>query len=265
MSRQPRVLVCGDAITDKYIFGRATRLCPEGPVPVIVPEIERESGGGACLVVKQLEALIGAPNVEYMFGSQSEKLRIFADNHLICRVDRDSQSTVPGFAINLLTHLNERPLYDLMVISDYDKGSFREDTAKFLMRDVGIPILVDAKNNFGWYESAFALFPNEKEDCFDRGLVWRSPFPPHIIRKLGGQGCKVNNVSVPLMDEHEVRDTTGAGDCFLAAFAAYMARELAWGIKLEEIKLESCARFANKVAARSVEFVGTHIVTDVKL
>lgn len=256
--KQPRVLVCGDAITDRYIFGRATRLCPEGPVPVIVPEIERESGGGACLVVKQLEALIGTTNVGCMFGSRSEKLRIFADNHLICRVDRDSQSTVPDFAMSVLNHLEDNK-YDLLVISDYDKGSFDAASAGFIVRDARCPVLVDAKNNFGWYLDAFALFPNEREG-HDLG-----PVVPHVIRKLGGRGCRVGSVSVPLMDEHEVRDTTGAGDCFLAAFAAYMARELAWGIKLKEIKLESCARFANKVAARSVEFVGTHIVTDVKL
>lgn len=265
-NRAPKILVVGDAILDNYIYGHATRLCPEGPVPVIVPEREIGTGGGAALVVNQLDALLGGDNVWAVYGSQSTKTRIFADDRLVCRIDKDSvrvdppEQTLASF-VNIMAA--QKP--DLVVISDYGKGAITEELAQYIPSHTYVPVLVDAKNNFDWYPQAFALFPNEREKVEFLGK--RQNFVmPHIIRKLGPRGCNVCvRHSVPLLEEHECRDTTGAGDCFLAAFAAKFATDLVAGYKPEEVNLISCAKYANQVAARSVEFVGTHIVVDVPL
>ena len=82
-----KLLVVGDWISDRYIFGTAVRLCPEAPVPVVIPQIERTSPGGVGLVVEQLREL-GA-EVHRWFGSNSFKQRIFVGSHLVCRLDRD--------------------------------------------------------------------------------------------------------------------------------------------------------------------------------
>lgn len=262
-----RVLVIGDTIVDEYIFGRATRLCPEGPVPVIIPERTETRGGGARLVANQLEALIGAENVTFLSGSQSKKKRIFADDRLICRLDEDSYAVDEMFYFIVLPYLKNA---DLLVISDYGKGAFTDDGANRILceaEDAKIPVLVDAKNNFDWYWSnrwtAFALFPNERESPAS-GCKTKIQ-PCNVIQKLGARGCSVNGTHIPLETEHAVRDTTGAGDTFIAAFAAYMAYAMDRGVAVDQINLESCARFANKVAARSVEFVGTKVVDDIKL
>lgn len=256
-----RALIIGDTIIDEYVFGHATRLCPEGPVPVIVPERTETRGGGARLVANQLEALVGADNVMYLSGSQSKKKRIFADNRLICRLDEDSYAVDEDFETFVLGYL---PKFDMLVISDYGKGAFTAGSANEILNTAKVPVLVDAKNNFEWYGDAFAVFPNEHE-VITHYYGIQIHGQPKIIQKLGPRGCSVNNQMVPLDKEHDVRDVTGAGDVFLAAFAAMMLQEMSLGDAPDQVDLLACARFANLVAARSVEFVGTKVVTDIGL
>src|ERR1017187_6095852 len=84
-----KLLVIGDYISDVYTFGTATRLCPEAPVPVIVPQTTRESMGGAGLVWEQLHELQDQ-DVQLMYTTESIKRRFFAGSHLVCRVDEDA-------------------------------------------------------------------------------------------------------------------------------------------------------------------------------
>ena len=42
-----KVLVIGDIIIDKYIYGTSTRISPEAPVPVVTYQREVETIGGA--------------------------------------------------------------------------------------------------------------------------------------------------------------------------------------------------------------------------
>ena len=52
-----RVLVVGDAMLDRYIFGRVQRMSPEAPVPVLTMDSEHDEPGGAGNVVHNLCAL----------------------------------------------------------------------------------------------------------------------------------------------------------------------------------------------------------------
>ena len=52
-----KVLVIGDVIIDKYIYGTSTRISPEAPVPVITYIDEKETRGGAGLVYENLKSL----------------------------------------------------------------------------------------------------------------------------------------------------------------------------------------------------------------
>ena len=53
-----KVLIIGDIIIDKYIYGTSTRLSPEAPVPVVTQERTIETQGGAGLVFKNLQSLL---------------------------------------------------------------------------------------------------------------------------------------------------------------------------------------------------------------
>jgi sugar/nucleoside kinase (ribokinase family) len=102
------------------------------------------------------------------------------------------------------------------------------------------------------------LFMNEDEarmttgtdDAAEAARIVREQGVRVAVMKLGGRGCAVFGdgfeIRCPAY-EVEVRDTTGAGDCFVAGFLAALHR----GASLEE-----AGRFANAVGALAVEQVG---------
>jgi bifunctional ADP-heptose synthase (sugar kinase/adenylyltransferase) len=55
--RRLRALVVGDVMLDTYIEGAATRLCGEGPAPVVRKDTERRAAGGAANTAANLRAL----------------------------------------------------------------------------------------------------------------------------------------------------------------------------------------------------------------
>lgn len=244
-----KVAVIGDLIIDQYLHGNAFRLCPEAPVPIVVPtDVKYETRGGAALVADQVKELLGADKVIEFFGSKSRKERTFVDGRLVLRVDHDTLSIDGEFLDKVNANLRNE-LIDLLVISDYGKGSFNRYIASDIMRCaelMDVPVLVDAKKNWDWYGGAYAMFPNQHETIRESTQV------RHVIRKLGAAGCEVDGHQVPAY-EHEVRDVTGAGDVFLGAFAAKLSLS-------DEIELTEVANFANIVAGISVTYVGTHVV-----
>lgn len=270
-----KCLVAGDLVIDRYLLHKATKLCPEAPVPVLIETGTYESRGGSGLVAAQLRALLPDGFVEEIAGSVSRKERYFADGHLLFRRDFDCLERPETLEMQKDSlYAFERCVVKLMkdcallIISDYGKGAFSEVTAGLIMRaakTLNVPVLVDAKYNWSWFKGAFAFFPNEhekNEDLNNRKFVGKS----HIVHKLGSYGCSVDGAGVPLTRKHEVRDTTGAGDIFLAAFASQLlaamhkAPKLLGDRELTNVSLIECARYANSVAGISVEHLGTYVV-----
>lgn len=241
-----KVLVIGDYIVDRYHMHTATRLCPEGPVPVLHrtrPAYDKP--GGAGLVYEQLKAF-GGLEVQAIFTSQSRKERFFADNHLLLRVDEDSEMTVREE--NVIEELQKvLPSMDAAVVSDYGKGGMTENIAGALY-DSNALVFVDAKNHWTRYYGAFAAFPNDKEWHTHRGNIWT--LFKHTVVKHGSAGCTVDSREVPTINV-PVRDVTGAGDVFLAAFVRHY---------LEQKDLMQAARHANRIAGISVQHTGTYVV-----
>src|SRR6267154_1775635 len=72
-----RILVVGDVMLDRYIWGDATRISPEAPVPVIDVSKETSTAGGAGNVALNIAALGAKCTVAGYFGSDEtgKKLR----------------------------------------------------------------------------------------------------------------------------------------------------------------------------------------------
>ena len=71
-----KVMVIGDLMIDNYIFGKSSRISPEAPVPVIIPETENTVLGGAGNVVNNLSNLGAQVScvwvlLEMIFGGKS--------------------------------------------------------------------------------------------------------------------------------------------------------------------------------------------------
>src|SRR5262245_2548717 len=71
-----RIVVWGDVMLDRYLWGRVDRISPEAPVPVV--EIEREtfSLGGAGNVAANLRALGAEPVLAGVLGRDGDGDRL---------------------------------------------------------------------------------------------------------------------------------------------------------------------------------------------
>ncbi|MCB1666696.1 MAG: bifunctional heptose 7-phosphate kinase/heptose 1-phosphate adenyltransferase, partial [Pseudomonadales bacterium] len=67
--QQARILVVGDVMLDRYWHGRATRVSPEAPVPVVQVGSEEGRPGGAGNVALNLAALGSAASLIGVIGA----------------------------------------------------------------------------------------------------------------------------------------------------------------------------------------------------
>lgn len=193
------IMVVGDLMLDRYIFGKATRISPEAPVPVL--DFEKEEGrlGGAANVALNLKALGAVPLLFGVVGADDSgktlmellqregigtdgilvsdervttvKTRIMAGRQQMLRLDQEqshdlSQSEYERFIANA-----EKVIYsgkvNGLIFQDYNKGVLSEKVIQALSlvtKEVGIPISVDPKlRNFWAYQGATIFKPNLKE------------------------------------------------------------------------------------------------------
>lgn len=150
--RRRRALVIGDAMLDSYFEGSATRLCSEGPVPVVRKSAEMHLPGGAANTAANLRAMGAQVAYLALLGDDAageilraslcergvddrwlvadpdvstlHKLRILADDQYMVRFDSgDTRRCSAAGRAHLLASLKELyPWCDLVVISDYRYG-----------------------------------------------------------------------------------------------------------------------------------------------
>jgi sugar/nucleoside kinase (ribokinase family) len=129
-------------------------------------------------------------------------------NHTFLRVD--SLLKLEPLSFNL-TNLDS----EIVVISDYDKGFLSEDVIDRICQSHS-NVFLDTKKKLGpWAERAKFIKINDYE--YQRSLPNLSDkLLKKIIHTKGSQGCDYlgTNYTTPRV---EVRDTSGAGDSFMAA------------------------------------------------
>jgi D-beta-D-heptose 7-phosphate kinase/D-beta-D-heptose 1-phosphate adenosyltransferase len=191
-----RLLVVGDVMLDKYIWGEVGRISPEAPVPVVRATHQSHQPGGAANVAMNL-ARLGAQTVVAGFtgGDENEsllaaslrsngitpvlipnegfptvtKLRILGGSQQMLRLDSERQAARPQQDYDRLTDavLAELPGCHAVVLSDYAKGVLTPEVCQQVIqaaRKLGIPVLVDPKSvDLSRYRDATAICPNLNE------------------------------------------------------------------------------------------------------
>lgn len=242
-----KVLVLGDIIIDKYIYGTSTRISPEAPVPVVTYKREVETLGGAGLVYKNLKSLGVDVELIDMFDEASVKTRVICDGHYVTRIDNDYIADGNTFLTYILSQdFNE---YNYVILSDYNKGTL-DESLKIIehLNTFGCKVIVDPKEHASHYKGAWLVKPNYKE-FGDFGFTdWQG----NIITTNAGDNvvANIDNVVYDIpVDAVEVNDVTGAGDCFLAAFVYGLTKEFSY---------EKCLQLAVKGSTEAVTHVGTY-------
>ncbi|MFZ0549998.1 MAG: D-glycero-beta-D-manno-heptose-7-phosphate kinase, partial [Steroidobacteraceae bacterium] len=189
---QARVLVVGDAMLDRYLFGEVERISPEAPVPVVRVTREEHRLGGAANVAlnvkalgpgvmlitvvgddepaRKLEELLKTRAVEVILGRDPQlftcvKLRVIGRAQQLVRVDFENHPDHEVLADMLSDFARVVPQYDAVLFSDYGKGGLTHIPRMIeLARAAGKPVLVDPKgDDYGRYAGATVITPNRAE------------------------------------------------------------------------------------------------------
>ncbi|MCI0401695.1 MAG: bifunctional D-glycero-beta-D-manno-heptose-7-phosphate kinase/D-glycero-beta-D-manno-heptose 1-phosphate adenylyltransferase HldE [Gammaproteobacteria bacterium] len=187
-----RVLVVGDVILDRYVYGATTRISPEAPVPIVRIQHTEERPGGAGNVALNINSLGGQATLVGVTGSDEAadtlhrqlsdrgvkcefvrlagfptvtKLRVLSQHQQLIRLDYEGDFHLVEPDALVGAYRNHLGHTDVVVLSDYAKGSLT-GVHHFigLARDAGKPVLVDPKGtDFSRYQGATLLTPNLKE------------------------------------------------------------------------------------------------------
>ena len=192
-----QVLVVGDAMLDKFIVGRVTRISPEAPVPVVAFDHEMHRIGGSANVANNIAALGGQATLIAVTGADdgaatltracreagiapslvsdparptTTKVRIVTErNQQVARIDYEADAEVSD-------DVEQRVIAEMqkhgdraaaIVISDYLKGCVTKkvvEAAVSVGAERHIPVLVDPKiPHVDYYAGTTIVTPNHHE------------------------------------------------------------------------------------------------------
>lgn len=292
MSRPPHILVVGDVMLDRYIHGDATRISPEAPVPVVeVARVEDRLGGAANVAANvaalgarvTLAGVVGTDEAAWRVQSMvlqagilgailsdpsattTVKTRVICGHQQMLRMD--TEGNLPAPALKLLSQAVKGLKPDILVLSDYAKGTLAD--ARSFILDADCPVLVDPKGtDWDRYRGAALVKPNLAET---RAMgVWpvtrqqvdalrRQHDIGAILVTRGDAGMTLfwdgEPIDVPTQ-ARAVYDVTGAGDTVIAAIAAHYP-----GKDAGEQDWRQAMRFASAAAGIVVGKVGTSTAT----
>ena len=194
--KKPTVLIAGDFFLDHYYYGKANRISPEAPVPVLNITSEKDIPGGAANVVNNLCAvgcsaipigIVGkdtngdallcqleqqGANVSFMKQSESYntivKARVVAgNNHQIVRLDFHEEKPFPYIEIGESEMEKAVKQSVIAILSDYNKGFTNPILTQKLIticKKNQVPIIIDPKGiDWDKYRGADFITPNFNE------------------------------------------------------------------------------------------------------
>jgi D-beta-D-heptose 7-phosphate kinase/D-beta-D-heptose 1-phosphate adenosyltransferase len=160
------VLVVGDAMLDRFIVGRVTRISPEAPVPIVRFESEHWRLGGAANVAHNIAALGGRPRLVALVGADAtasrlrellgaagigtdglvqdparpttEKLRVVTErNQQVARIDYERDADADGDIEHAIAAQVVRLASGskAWLVSDYLKGAVTRSVIKALLQE----------------------------------------------------------------------------------------------------------------------------------
>lgn len=292
-----KVLVAGDVMLDRYWFGEVERISPEAPVPVVRVAKREDRLGGAANVARNIVALGAQVSLLGVVGTDEAgdkvkalvheagiypclvadptspttlKMRVLGRQQQMLRVDFEEAPGKQGLADMEARARELIAQHDILVLSDYAKGSLaRVDVLIRMAREAGVPVLVDPKGHlYQRYRGATMITPNRSEMQeavgrwqtedelearaqqlrisleLDALLVTRSEQGMTLFTAEGRQHTDAY--------AHEVFDVSGAGDTVLATLAVTRAAGLNWF---------EAVLWANRAGGVVVGKLGTSIVT----
>ena len=198
------VLIVGDVMLDRYVYGDVSRISLEAPVPILAIDREVEMPGGAGNVLRNLTALgaagafitvvgddVAGSALTALIGGQAnvepwllvqggrtttQKSRFISKGHQLFRADREQTNPIhPRLAERMVRiAVDAMAATSVTVLSDYGKGVLAGDVPTQLVeaaRSSGRVLIVDPRGvDFSRYRGADIVMPNRPELAAATGM-----------------------------------------------------------------------------------------------
>ena len=203
------LLVIGDVMLDRFIWGNVSRISPEAPVPVVSVEKEAIYPGGAANVARNLVPFARSAHIVGQVGRDRDgdllvailgdggigtkgmlctercdtitKTRIVARKQQVVRVDRERITPIASEHVAQVKRFLEEHCHELdgLIISDYGKGFVTQqlvDAVIAVAREASLVVTVDPnpKNPLNW-QGVTAVKPNRAEAFREVGIEETEP------------------------------------------------------------------------------------------
>jgi len=284
------ILIIGDIMLDKYIFGEVERISPEAPVQVVEVKKENYLPGGAANVANNIAALKGNAFMVGVVGKDNEanilldelkkrnintegiftdnqkpttqKVRILGQKQQLLRIDYEKKEYLnKKIENNIINFIKEKiDSINAIIISDYAKGVITKDLVEKIKNTAKNKIIIaDPKpKHKDFYKDVSLVTPNIKEAKEmaekEEDLIKELNSPVLITKGEKGMSLyeKDGNITNIPTKAKEVYDVSGAGDTVVAT----LALALTAGATLKQ-----AAILANHAAGITVGKLGTSTVS----
>jgi len=216
--KEKKILVLGDVMLDKYIWGEVSRISPEAPVQVVNVVKESSAPGGAANVANNIAALNAKSLMVGVVGKDStktkligelkkrnidvagliddenkrtiRKVRVFGMSQQLLRFDYEKKGYVNTKTENNIFNFISKEMdeIDAIIVSDYEKGVITKNLMKKLInicKEKNKISVIDPKpNHKDFYKNATLITPNHKEAHEMTGLAEEEPSDTDI-EKMG--------------------------------------------------------------------------------
>jgi len=188
--KKAKVLVIGDVMLDRYIYGISERLSPEAPVPIVKVMETREMAGGAGNAAMNISSIGAIPYLIGVIGNDEEgkrlkeiiqekigcflirekrqtttKTRVISHSQHIVRFDREDTHAIESITeFEIIERLKDlRKKFNTVLISDYGKGVITKKIIDFVKREFSKIIVDPFSKNFSLYRGVYLILPNARE------------------------------------------------------------------------------------------------------
>jgi len=202
-----KVLVLGDVMLDRFVYGKVARISPEGPIPVLAINHETLMAGGAGNVARNISALGGQVTIIGLIGDDMagrdltaslasapgvtpalvtwpgartiQKTRYVAQGQQLLRADLDGDKPDEAACAALLAVYRQHlPQADIVILSDYGKGVLSEAVLRDAIaaaRVAGKLVIADPKHHdVSRYDGVTLITPNAAEAALASGVAVHS-------------------------------------------------------------------------------------------
>lgn len=207
-----RILLVGEICTDEFVYCKTNRLCPEAPVPVLNPVRTVTNLGMSGNVYKNLMELNSDLDITHIYQKNQIIKRRFIEeksNHMFIRYD-EGEENINSFDVDLGDEL-----YDIVIVSDYNKG-FLSTEDLFKLSEKGVITIIDSKRKLDpMVANRFTFVKLNEQEYKNNSQISACD---NVIVTMGKLGAKYNNLEIPSPNPKDTIDVSGAGDTFVASF-----------------------------------------------